>query len=93
MTLLESPPTLVLLQGDEAECAQWQRALEARYRPDVLAFNLGGPRDVPEALRKGSVGAGAAVAFVCRDMTCLPAITALDTLLERLTSTGGAAAR
>jgi uncharacterized protein YyaL (SSP411 family) len=93
LTLLESPPALVLLQGDAALCAQWQRALEARYRPDVLVFNLGGARDVPAALRKGPAGASGVQAYVCRDMSCLPAIPALDTLLEGLASTGGAAAR
>ncbi len=93
LTLLESPPALVLLQGDAARCAQWQRALEAHYRPDVQVFNLGGLDDVPASLRKGPLPAEGAVAYVCRGMTCHPAVTALDTLIDLLASTGAIAAR
>jgi uncharacterized protein YyaL (SSP411 family) len=93
LTQLDSPPTLVLLQGESGACAQWQRALEARYRPDVLVFNLGGAQDVPASLRKGPPPPTGAIAFVCRNMTCLPAIATLDAVVDALASTGGASAR
>ncbi len=93
LTMLESPPVLVLVQGDAVACAQWQKALEARYRPDVHVFNLGGLRDVPATLRKGQLPLAGAIAFVCRNMTCRPGITTLDALVDELSSTSGTAAR
>jgi uncharacterized protein len=93
LALLEAPPSLVLLQGDAATTAQWQRALESRYRPDAMVFDLGGALDLPPMLVKGAPPRAGAVAFVCRGMTCLPAITTLEALADALSSTAGVPGR
>ena len=85
--LLGSPPAQVLLQGDPALCATWQRALEARYRPGVQVLNLGNDGDLPAGLAKGPPVASGAVAWVCRRMTCLPPLHALDAIESALAST------
>ena len=50
---LVTPPTFVLLAGDGATCAAWQRALEARLRPGVRVFNVAGAA-LPAELVKGA---------------------------------------
>ncbi len=37
---LDTPPASVLLAGAAADCATWQRTLEATYRPDVRVLDL-----------------------------------------------------
>jgi uncharacterized protein YyaL (SSP411 family) len=80
-SLLVSPPTSVLLQGDVETCAQWQRTLEARYRPDTRVFNLAGLAGLPVALVKGAMPATGAVAWVCRGTACLPPMNAIDAVM------------
>jgi len=81
-TLLEAleytlaPPASVLLTGDPAECAGWQRALEARYRPAARIFNVAGVEGLPPALVKGASAARSA-AWVCRGTQCLPPLPTL----------------
>ena len=75
---LESPPAQVLLRGVAPVCAQWQATLEVSYRPDVQVFNLAQVASLPAALAKGPAPGQGAVAFVCRNMTCLPAMYTLD---------------
>ncbi len=81
---LQTPPAQVVLQGAAPVCEQWQRALEATYRPDVQVFNLARVAVVPAALAKGRVPDRGAVAFVCRSMTCLPAMHSLDEIVAAL---------
>jgi len=79
-----SPPASVLLAGDAAACADWQRGLERRLRPAVRIYNVAGA-DLPAALVKGSTPAGGAVAWVCRGTHCLPPVHAVDEV-ERILS-------
>jgi uncharacterized protein YyaL (SSP411 family) len=81
---LATPPSMVLLQGDVATCTEWQRALEAVYRPAVHVFNLADVAALPPALIKGVVPAEGAVAWVCRSTTCLPPVTTLEALTSAL---------
>jgi uncharacterized protein len=78
---LETPPTVVLLRGDPGECAVWQRALEAEYRPGVLVLDLSRVDTLPQALDRGAAPATGAAATVCRGTSCLPAIRSLAELV------------
>ena len=79
-----APPASVLLAGDPAECAAWQRALEADYRPTTRVLNLAGAGEIPGALVKGPATAGRATAWVCQGTRCLPPVLALPELLRLL---------
>jgi uncharacterized protein YyaL (SSP411 family) len=78
-----APPASVLLIGDAAECADWQRALEARFRPATQVFALAGSRGLPPALARGNAGARTA-AWVCRGTHCLPPLHTQDALERAL---------
>jgi uncharacterized protein YyaL (SSP411 family) len=82
---LREPPASVLLDGDGAVCAAWQRALERRLRPTVRVFNVAGAA-LPAELRKGTAPARGARAWVCRGTRCLPAIDELAALEAELAS-------
>ncbi len=71
-----APPSSVLLAGDAATCAGWQRTLERTLRPAVRVFNVAGVT-LPAALVKGSIPSGGGVAWVCRGTECLPPISTL----------------
>jgi len=73
------PPTTVLLRGDAATSAGWQRMLERRYRPAERTLDLSREDELPGALAK-SHDSGAATAWVCKGTRCLPPIHALDQL-------------
>jgi uncharacterized protein YyaL (SSP411 family) len=71
-----SPPTSVLLAGEAADCADWQRRLERVLRPGVRLFNIAGA-DLPATLTKGPVPASGAAAWVCQGTQCLPPVHSL----------------
>ena len=71
-----TPATTVMLVGDGAVCAAWQRALERVLRPEVRIFNVAGLTLAP-GLARGPVPDGAAAAWVCRGTQCLPPIGSL----------------
>jgi uncharacterized protein YyaL (SSP411 family) len=81
LTALEEhlvPPQLVILRGESGALAEWQRALAARYRPATLAIAIpAGRTGLPPALDKAAPEDGGVSAWVCRGMTCLPAISDL----------------
>jgi len=81
---LAQPPAVVVLDGEPAATRDWQRAVERTLRPDVCCIDVAGAADVPEALRKGAAPTSGAAAWVCRGMTCLPAITDDGALLRAL---------
>ena len=81
------PPATVLLDGDSAIAADWRHALERRFRPGVRVFDVAGVA-LPPALAKGAPPAAGAVAWVCRRMTCLPAIHSLAELEGALAGSG-----
>jgi uncharacterized protein YyaL (SSP411 family) len=84
---LQTPPAAVLLRGEAGECAAWQRALEADYRPTTRVFNLADAPDVPPALVKGAATADPVTAWVCRGTHCLPPIRTLAQLVQTLAGT------
>ena len=74
------PPTTVLLRGDAATCAAWQRMLERRYRPTEHTLDLSRQEALPGALAKPHKSGETATAWVCKGTACLPPIHALDQL-------------
>ena len=85
-----APPQIVVLRGDRATMARWQRALSAAYRPATLVVAIApGARGLPAALDKPAPGGAASVnAWVCRGVTCLPPITELVELERVLAEKG-----
>ncbi len=77
---LVNPPTTVLLRGDAATCAAWQRQLERRYRPRVRTLDLSSADALPGALARPHQGHDAATAWVCAGTSCLPPIHSLEAL-------------
>ncbi|MEP7061161.1 MAG: thioredoxin domain-containing protein [Betaproteobacteria bacterium] len=80
---LARPPALVLLDGDAAMTRDWRDAA-LRDAPDALVIDVAGRTDVPAVLVKGAREMHGAVAFVCRDFTCLPRIDSLAELATAL---------
>ncbi|OGA23258.1 MAG: thioredoxin [Betaproteobacteria bacterium RIFCSPLOWO2_02_FULL_67_26] len=82
-----APPQIVVLRGAPGALAQWQRALAAHYRPDTLILALPASlTGLPPVLDK-SAPDGGVNAWVCRGVTCSPAINELAGL-ERMLSAG-----
>jgi uncharacterized protein YyaL (SSP411 family) len=80
-----SPATNVLLRGDPATCASWQRLLERTYRPRVRTLDLSHAEGLPGALQKPHRDIdGEVSAWVCTAASCLPPIHALDALERAL---------
>ncbi|RPJ46989.1 MAG: thioredoxin domain-containing protein [Betaproteobacteria bacterium] len=70
-----TPPRTVVLRGMAPALQAWQQQLDRRYRPDLLILTipneyngLCGPLDKPPA-------PAGSIAWVCRGVSCLPAIT------------------
>jgi uncharacterized protein len=93
------PPETIVLRGDAAELARWQRDLDALYAPRRMLFAI--PSDaapLPAALAAKAPLAAApdrAVAYLCRGSTCSAPIESLQLLardlrLELETQAGGA---
>jgi uncharacterized protein YyaL (SSP411 family) len=75
-----APPTIVILSGSNS-AATWQRALDERYFPHVIALSIApGTRNLPAILEKP--GAGGLKAWVCQGVACLPPIADLAGLLN-----------
>ncbi len=70
------PPAFVLLTGERGLCADWQRALERKFRPSVRVFNIAGIA-APPSLAKGPPPPTGALAWICRGTHCLPPVRAL----------------
>ena len=77
---LARPGTSVLLRGDAASCASWQRSLERAYRPWVRTLDLARERELPGALSRPALSAQAVTAWVCPGRSCLPPIHSLGAL-------------
>jgi len=78
-----SPPTSIVLRGEENHVLQWQRDLSSRFLPHCLILAL------PGALKTGfetlDKKAGSAVnAYVCKGVECLPAIENLNDLYAEI---------
>jgi uncharacterized protein YyaL (SSP411 family) len=72
--MLDTPPSIVVLQGEAATCHTWRLTLARTYRPGVVVVDLSSAADVPPALVKGPAPVAGGVAYVCRGMTCLPGV-------------------
>jgi uncharacterized protein YyaL (SSP411 family) len=72
----QSPPSSVLLVGDRAVAAEWQRALERTLRPGVRVYNVAGV-ELPAALAKGPAPAAGGAAWICQGTRCLPPVHSL----------------
>jgi uncharacterized protein YyaL (SSP411 family) len=84
------PPQIVILRGEAGALASWQRSLAAHYRPDLLAVAIpAGVPGLPAVLDKAAPARGVN-AWVCRGVTCLPAIGELAELDRILSSPAGA---
>jgi uncharacterized protein YyaL (SSP411 family) len=82
-----APPQIVILRGDAGAMARWQQSLARTYRPDTMVIAL--PRDagpLPPALAK-PLPADGVEAWVCRGVSCLPAIADLGKLERALSGT------
>jgi uncharacterized protein YyaL (SSP411 family) len=78
---------MVLLRGDPATCASWQRRLDGAYRPRVRVLDLSHEADLPGTLSRPHEGGGAdATAWVCTASACLPPIHSLEALENALLS-------
>jgi uncharacterized protein YyaL (SSP411 family) len=85
------PPQIVVLRGDASALADWSRSLAARYRPDALVVAIpAGVPGLPPVLDKAAPARGVN-AWVCRGVTCLPAIGDLAEL-DRVLSAPATAA-
>ena len=93
LSALAAPPATVLLAGEADTCAAWQRTLERTYRPGVRVFNLGGMRDIPQALAKGATPVAGAAAWVCVGTACLPPVATVGAIEDALRSTAEPAPR
>ena len=86
-----APPQIVILRGVGSALADWQRSLAGRFRPDALVVTIpAGVPGLPPALEKPAPPRGVN-AWVCRGVTCLPAIDDLAEL-DRVLSLPAASA-
>ena len=75
-----APPTIVVLSGGR-DVTAWQRELNARYLPRVLAFAIAPDTpDLPPVLAKPA--GGGVKAWVCQGVSCLPPLTDRAKLLS-----------
>ena len=82
-----APPTTVILRGDAAICAQWQRDLERAYRPRTQTLELSREGGLPGALsRPHAAGSGEVTAWVCTGTSCLPPIHSPEALESALSA-------
>ncbi len=73
-----TPPTLIILRGDEAEMQKWQRVFNQHYRPSHLCFAIPNTADhLPEALDKPKPKQGV-IAYICEGKVCHKTIHALE---------------
>jgi hypothetical protein len=79
-----APPTFVILDGDRAICADWQRSLERTLRPAVRIVDVSGAAELPPPLAKGPRPATGAVAWICAGASCLPPVTSLAAVARAL---------
>jgi uncharacterized protein YyaL (SSP411 family) len=84
-----SPPQLVILRGDAQVMAQWKRSLAGIYRPGTMIFAIpAAAQGLTAALDKPPGDANAVNAWICRGVTCLPAVTRLAEIEPILASRG-----
>ena len=85
---LDRPSSQVVIAASadapgRATALAWRDALRRDYRPRLQVY-LVDPSDAPASLLKGPPPSSGARAWVCRGMTCLPPVDALDDLLSAI---------
>ena len=81
-----TPPRILILRGNAAALAEWQRSLTGRYRPDLLCFALRSDlRELPLSLDKPAASGGVN-AWLCQGVSCLPPVSDLGTINRLLDS-------
>jgi uncharacterized protein YyaL (SSP411 family) len=82
-----APPTTIILCGPGNETDPWKRKLDSLWLPGTMVISLPPHEiDLPPALSRPLQTH--VNAWVCRGVECLPAISSLDELLERLQPLG-----
>jgi uncharacterized protein YyaL (SSP411 family) len=78
-----APPTIVIIRGEPAAMAEWQRSLSSRLLPHCLVIVL--PAGMESGFPVLDKFVGTTVnAYVCRGVECLPAIHDLESLVAVL---------
>src|SRR5262245_18795594 len=76
-----SPPKIVILRGERGGVAEWGRTLARRYRPATLVVAIpAGMAGLPPVLDKAAPARAGVNAWVCKGVSCLPAIGDLAAL-------------
>ena len=79
------PPALLVLRGEAGQTSAWQSELQQHYLPSVITLALNEQSDgLPQILNKPQ--SAQPTAWLCAGTQCLPPVTRLDELLERLAS-------
>ena len=80
-----APPAILILRGQPERMADWQRRLNAGFRPHLLTFALDATADgLPPALQREY--SDDVNAWLCRGVECLPVIDNPEALLNALSS-------
>ena len=77
-----SPPSLVLLTGDPAQCAEWQKEIETKTNAQTFII----PPDasgLPPSLQKPAPETGAQ-GYICARFSCRPPESSLQSILQVL---------
>ncbi len=82
-----TPPQIVILRGAPGTITEWHRTLSQRCRPASLILGIGTDAGVLPAVLDKPVADSSVSAWVCRGVTCLPAISDRDEL-ERVLAEG-----
>ncbi|MDD5181042.1 MAG: thioredoxin domain-containing protein, partial [Gallionellaceae bacterium] len=79
------PQAVLVLRGEAGQTSAWQSELQRHYLPSVIALTLHEQAAcLPQILNKPQ--SAQSTAWLCAGTQCLPPITRLDELLERLAS-------
>jgi hypothetical protein len=86
-----APPQTIILRGEAGALAEWQRSLAKHYRPDALVIAIPADRaGLPAVLDKAAPASGVN-AWVCRGVSCSPAVGDLGQLERTLSAGSGPA--
>jgi uncharacterized protein YyaL (SSP411 family) len=76
-------PQIVIVRGAERTVTEWSRQLQALYAPQRMIFAIPDDADLPPLLAE-KTPRGAAVAYLCRGMTCSAPLTDLASVVREL---------
>ena len=88
LTEFLTPPTLVILRGEDKRLAIWRAEIKLRYLPHHLFFYLDEAiKDLPQTLQRPMPQNNVEYevnAWICKGVTCLPSCNDLQQLLNNL---------